>query len=67
MSQPVLCTQTASWEVTTGAADQLGLGALLVNISHVGLQALAGGEGLLAETAGNQNVGMFRLFVFVQL
>jgi hypothetical protein len=53
--------------VTTGAADQLGLGALVMNISHVGLQALAGAEGLLAETAGNQNVGMFRLFVFVQL
>ena len=48
------------------AADQLGL-TLGVNISHVRLQTLPRAEGLLTETTGNQDIGMFRLFVFVQL
>ena len=64
MSHLVLRTQTAAWQVATAAADQLGL-TLVVDISHVGLQARGGGEGLLTETTGNQDIGMFGLFVFV--
>jgi len=52
--------------VSAPAADQLGL-TLGMNISHVRLQTLPRAEGLLAETTGNQDIGMFRLFVFVQL
>ena len=66
MSRLVLCTPTLARQVATAAADQLGL-TFVVNISHVGLETLGGGEGLLAETAGDQDVGVFRLFVFVKL
>ena len=52
--------------MAAAATDQLGL-TLVVDISLVGLQALAGAEGLLAVTAGNQDIGMFGLFVFVEL
>ena len=51
-------TQTFPWQVTTAAADQLGL-TFVVNISHVGLQARGGAEGLLTETTGDQDIGMF--------
>ena len=64
MSPLVLRTVTLARQVATAAADQLGL-TFVVNISHVRLQALAGAEGLLAETTGHQDVGMFGLFVFV--
>ena len=64
MSHLVLRTQTSAWQVATAAADQLGL-TFVVNISHVGLETLGGGEGLLTETTGDQDIGVFRLLVFV--
>ena len=58
MSRLVLRTPTAARQVATAAADQLGL-TFVVNISHVGLQARGGAEGLLTETTGDQDIGMF--------
>ena len=66
MSHPTTRTLTSAWQMATAAADQLGL-TLVVDISLVGLQTLAGAEGLLTVTTGNQDIRVFRLFVFVEL
>ena len=66
MSHPTPRTLTSAWQMATAAADQLGL-TLVVDISLVGLQTLAGAEGLLTVTTGNQDIRVFRLFVFVEL